>query len=147
MLKTLSALALIGSVFATTASAHEPRVIVNEQFLGGQFNWDTRNYFVYRYMPVVLEGELHICGAFAGASSNRISNKFHRAAMEEASVRVNEDTVLRRLDYFRWHGGAALSNDLVGTEANCRGTGQMMSQLGGTKVEIRFREGRYSVER
>lgn len=144
-----SALALCASFIGTSATAHEPQAVINDSFVRGQFNWTrgTTNYFVYRYIPIILEGELHVCGAFAVAGSNRINNKFHKQAMQEAWITVNGETALRRLSYFNWLGPSALQADLIGSNANCRGTGLMAESTNGMSVAVNFRQGSYRVRR
>ena len=130
---------------ATISTAHEPTVLVDDNFGGGRFDWTRSAYFVFRYKPAILEGELHLCGAYAGVGSGGISNEFHRAAMREARFTVNGDTVLRSLRYFNQVNRRHLGEELVGTEARCRGLGIMTDSLNGMRFDIVFREGRYRI--
>jgi len=136
------------SLVTTFAQAHEPAVVVDGNFGGGRFNWERGDsfYFLYRYLPIVLEGELHLCGAFAGTGTGN-HNKFHRAAMRDAEFVVNGETAISGLGYFTFLGRRYLSDQLVGQEARCMGTGIMTNSLNGLNMDIEFREGSYRVRR
>lgn len=140
-------LALLVGTFATSASAHEPRIVVTENFGGGEFVWErgTSNILLYRYAYVILEGELHVCGTLASGGSGQNNHKFNQLVMREAKVRVNGEVVLRSLGYFKWVSRRHISERLVGSEANCKGTGVMASSMNGLDVELEFRSGRYSL--
>lgn len=146
--KLIAAIATSLSLIATSASAEEVFVQVNDQFGQYNFEWASGNDgMLIRYYPIVHDGELHICGAFAGKSARARGNRFHRAALQEAKITLHGERLLQDLRFFSQSSRAYMRENLVGQTATCKTTGRAATSIDYAGISMEFRQGSYRVRR
>lgn len=141
--KTLSA-AVLSLAFALPASAQQ--VQVDQSFGGSEFNWSGTGSILIRYRPIIVEGEIFVCGVYAfqgGATKARLA----AAVMRDAQAKVNGQTILRNLSGFSSVSPQFYAASLDGQAANCIGSGDAGTTADLATFEMVFRSGKYRVRR
>jgi hypothetical protein len=139
-----AAAAVLAIFLPISASALD--VTVDDSFGGYGFNWDRTGEMLIRYRPVLVDGEMYICGAYSNRGGANIT-RLGRQVMREASITMNGADVVRNLQFFNVVSSANNRTELVGTTASCMNTGLRPSNMDLSTVSIGIRSGRYRVRR
>jgi hypothetical protein len=106
------------------------------------FRWDRNGEMLIRYRAVVVDGQLHICGAYSNRGGSSIT-RLGRQVLREATITMDGSSVLRNLQFFNVVSNANNSNGLVGTTASCVNTELTPTKAQVSTIEINIRSGRY----
>ena len=141
-LSLLKSVAVAAMVAVLPMSAHALEVQVTDNFAGYGFRWDRSGEMLIRYAPVMVEGEMHVCGAYSNRGGTAIT-RLGRQVLREASITMGGRTVARNLQFFNVVSSANNGNNLVGTTASCINTGLSATDQELRTFQIDIRQGRY----
>ena len=140
-----AALALpLTTLSATAASKSDPRP-VTKGFGGGMFTWSKGDDLLYRWAYFNNDGMLEICG-LSSTAGRSVGARLSAKAMQEASIRLGNKTMIRGLAYFAFPPNEGRATHHVGELANCKVT-KHPYPASPKDLKIKFRKGKYSVSK
>lgn len=140
-------LAVVAALSLVSTAATAQTMAVDNTYGGGEMRWDTRGGGVkFRYRPVVQDGTIYVCGAFAtfgGPAQSRLG----REVMRQAQLQFQGRRVKSNLSFFNWVSSTGWDDTLVGREVECRSTDMPAANVDLTQFSVYIRPGTYSVRR
>lgn len=140
-------LAVVAALSLVSTVATAQTVTVDNTFGGGELRWDSRGGGVkFRYRPVVQDGIVYVCGAFAtfgGPTQARLG----REVMRQAQLQFQGRRIQRNLSFFNWVSSTGWEDTLIGREAECQSTDMPAANVDLSQFSVYIRSGTYSVRR
>ena len=124
--KLILALALTA---ATPAMAQQ--VAIDDNFAWSTFNWDGNGRTLVVWRPILIEGNIAICGAFSARGGQKYSN-LSRQAIRDMRIDGPNGAFIRNLSFLAQRGTAGYDARLKGEMANCR-----VTEIAGTQESLR----------
>jgi hypothetical protein len=137
--KLITAATIALGAMATTATAQS--IQIDDTWAGGELQWAQNGRTKIRWRPVILEGELHICGAYASIGGPKYRRLSH-AVMEQTSVKLDGSVIIRATTHFSLVNTRHYQSDFVGEAAACRATGIQATSDVFNRVELDVKTGR-----
>lgn len=135
--------ALCATLF--TSSVQAQGVVIDDNWAIGGLRWEGGGETKIAWRPVILEGELHICGAYSVKGGTRY-NTLSREVIRQTYVRLNGDRLIRRASFFSILSSRHNATRFVGQTANCQGTGLQATSAVFPDLEFITPSGRISAQ-
>jgi len=120
--------------------------IVQENWGGTGMGWGNNAQLILRYIPANVNGKIRVCIAFVGTGGAQ-ARDFHRAALKDAKVTLDGQTILRNLTFAKTVHSRHFSSAAVGQPAKCKATRVDYPSSGLPPIRVELRTGRYTVEK
>jgi len=96
---------------------------VVDGFRVDQFRWTGAASTMVRWKPMLLDGELLICGSYSTRGAGRFRG-FGREMMQRTNVRLNGQVVKRGVSHFSSVQSQHMNSRMVGQPADCARLGR-----------------------
>ena len=140
-MKLLQLASLLGAL-ALAAPAVAQTTEINEQFRNAGFSWSRNGSMLIKWRPVIVDGNIAICGAYASRGGSTIAN-LNRQAVRDMWIKRNGSSFMRDISFFAVQGTRAYGRRLQGDLANCRVTSTPGTPESLSEFSFGFEPGRY----
>lgn len=125
----LKSLAVMAACFVG-APASAQTVAVDNNFYVDTVDWDGAGRVLIRWRPVLIDGKISICGAYAVRGGSLYSG-LTRRAMRNIRAENGQGFMMPNMGFFRQVSSANYDSRAQGVQANCR-----VSSIAGSPADL-----------